>query len=103
VLLFILILWDSNPERAENIKKKLPVASFLVFSCADGYREQKRSGRQAVKAVHGFSPITSSKIKRSIPQGVLLFILILWDSNPERAENIKKKLPVASFLVGNGS
>ena len=38
---------DLKPKRAKSVKKKLPVASFLAFCCADGYRNAKHLGRQA--------------------------------------------------------
>ena len=36
-----------NPKRAKSVKKKLPVAIFLAFCCADGYRNATHLGRQA--------------------------------------------------------
>ena len=52
---------DSNPERDENVKKKLPVASFLVFRCEVGYRNAKAFGSTSKADAKQMCPTTGTK------------------------------------------
>ena len=65
VLFFVCVnKGDLNPKRAKSVKKNMPVACFLAFSCADRYRKSKILGGLAGRIACNTYPTVSAKQKR---------------------------------------